>query len=47
VSELRDHYVLGFYPNDPRDDGSWHKIRVKVKRPGVKVRTGAGYLDLE
>jgi Ca-activated chloride channel family protein len=47
VSELRDHYVLGFYPNDPRNDGSWHRIRVKVNRPGIKVRTSAGYLDLE
>lgn len=44
-SELRDHYVLGYYPNNRRRDGTWHKVRVKVSRPDVDVRTSSGYVD--
>ena len=44
-SELRDHYVLGYYPSNQRGDGSWHKVRVKVSRPGTDLRTSSGYLD--
>jgi Ca-activated chloride channel family protein len=46
VGELRDHYVLGFYPSEPENDGSWHRIRVEVSRPGIKIRTSAGYIGL-
>jgi Ca-activated chloride channel family protein len=45
VRELHDHYVLGYYPSHRRGDGRWHKVRVEVTRPGVAVRTSAGYLD--
>lgn len=45
VRELRDHYVLGYYPSQRRGDGRWHKVRVEVTRPGVAVRTSAGYFD--
>jgi Ca-activated chloride channel family protein len=45
VQELHDHYVLGYYPSRLRRDGRWHKVRVDVTRPGVTVRTGAGYFD--
>jgi VWFA-related protein len=47
IRELRDHYVLGYYPTDRRADDSWHRVRVKVDVPGVDVRTAAGYLDVE
>ncbi len=47
LSELRDQYVLGFYPSDNRDDGRWHEVRVRVKRRGVKVRTRQGYVDAD
>ena len=45
ISELRDHYVLGYYPNNQRGDGRWHKVRVKVSRPDVDLRTSSGYVD--
>lgn len=45
LAELRDQYVLGYYPLNNRNDGSWHKVRVRVKRPGLEVRTRGGYLD--
>jgi Ca-activated chloride channel family protein len=45
LEELREQYVLGYYPNNRRDDGSWHRVRVKVKRRGHDVRTHRGYVD--
>ncbi|MCH9650916.1 MAG: VWA domain-containing protein [Deltaproteobacteria bacterium] len=37
-------YSLGFSPNRPAD-GSFHRVRVKVRHPGIKVRHRQGYLD--
>jgi VWFA-related protein len=31
-------YTLSFYPSQEQQDGAWHKLRVKVARPGVSVR---------
>jgi Ca-activated chloride channel family protein len=45
LSELRRQYVLGYYPSVKMADGQWHRVRVKVRRPGVKVRTRGGYID--
>ncbi len=45
LRELRDQYVLGYYPSDNRGDGDWHEVRVRVKRRGLKVRTRKGYVD--
>jgi Ca-activated chloride channel homolog len=46
LSELREQYVLGFYPTDNSNDGAWHEIRVKVKGYGDgAVRTREGYID--
>ncbi len=37
------YYVLGYYPpNHPRD-GRFHKIEVRVKRPGLRVAARRGY----
>jgi hypothetical protein len=43
--ELRVQYALGYYPDERRRDGSWHKVRVEVDRAGVSVRSSQGYLD--
>lgn len=45
LKELREQFVLGYYPSRLRKDGSWHKIRVDVRRPGLSVRTRDGYVD--
>lgn len=45
LEELREQYVLGFYPELRRRDGSWHKVHVRVRRSGVSVRTRGGYVD--
>ncbi|HWM90829.1 MAG TPA: VWA domain-containing protein [Thermoanaerobaculia bacterium] len=45
LKELREQYVIGYYPTDFKKDGRWHKINVDVKRSGVKVRVREGYVD--
>jgi VWFA-related protein len=39
------YYVLGYYPNDARRDGRFHKIEVRVKRPGLRVSARKGYVS--
>ena len=45
LAELREQYVLGYYPSEDRDDGEWHDVKVRVDRSGVAVRTREGYID--
>lgn len=42
ANELHSQYVLGFAPD--KLDGKIHKIEVRVKQPGLKVRTRKSYL---
>ena len=45
LQELREQYVLGYYPSDIKKDGRWHEVKVDVERGGVRARTRDGYLD--
>ncbi len=45
LAELREQYVIGYYPANPRHDGSWRSVKVKVDAGGVAVRTREGYAD--
>ena len=45
LNELRGQYALGYYPDNRRNDGSWHPVEVRALRPGLTVRTHAGYID--
>ncbi len=40
-------YTLGYYVSDDNWDNKFHRIKVKVKRSGVAVRTKKGYLAQE
>jgi VWFA-related protein len=42
-AESHSYYLLGFAPADPKANGRFHKVEVKVNRRGVSVRTRAGY----
>jgi VWFA-related protein len=44
LSETSAYYVLGYTPTRSTDDGKYHKINVKVRRPGVRVIARQGYL---
>jgi VWFA-related protein len=43
VKDNSAYYVLGYYPPGQRRDGRFHKLDVKVTRPGLKVRARNGY----
>ena len=43
VVESSGFYLLGYTPTDPRLDGRFHKIRVRVKPSGLDVRARTGY----
>lgn len=45
LRELREQYVLGFQPTKDRNDGSWHKLEVRVRDGNGRARTRDGYLD--
>lgn len=44
LRELRQQYVLGFYPPAGIRGRGWTRISVRVTRPGVEARTAQGYL---
>lgn len=37
------YYVLGYYPPTSARDGRFHRIEVRVKRPGLRVSARRGY----
>ena len=41
VAENSSYYMLGFYSTNDRRDGRYRKIEVRVKRPGLRVRSRA------
>lgn len=44
-ADLRDQYVLGYVARGTKARRSYHKIRVKVTRPGTTVRAREGYYE--
>jgi len=45
LAELREQYVLGYYPSSSSNDGKWHEVKVGTARSGVEVRAREGYVD--
>ena len=46
LREIGSRYSLGYVSTDPRLDGKWRNVRIRVTRPGVKdlkIRTRDGY----
>ena len=41
--DVSNYYVLGFYPEGGACDGRFRRLRVKVRRPDVRVRARTGY----
>jgi VWFA-related protein len=44
--DTRHYYELAYAPSDPRFDGRFHKVAVKVKRPGASVQSREGYFAI-
>jgi Ca-activated chloride channel family protein len=43
VEELRNQYTLTYYSTNPKRDGRWRKLEVRVVQPGLSARTKSGY----
>ncbi len=43
VRDNSSYYVLGYHSPDPRLDGRFHSVTVRLKRPGFEVHTRNGY----
>ncbi|MQA30468.1 MAG: VWA domain-containing protein [Luteitalea sp.] len=43
VRDNSSYYVLAYYPPTTKRDGKFHRIEVKVNRPGLRVRSRRGY----
>ncbi len=47
AKEMNEYYNLGYTPPTRRMTAAYHKINVKVDRPGVVVRYRTGYYDVK
>ena len=43
ADELRTQYLLGYYPTNSTQDGSYRKIQVKTSRKDIAIRARPGY----
>jgi Ca-activated chloride channel family protein len=43
ADELANQYMIGYTSKNPKRDGAWRRIVVKVSREGVVARTKSGY----
>jgi hypothetical protein len=43
VDDLTSYYLLGYNSTNPRLDGRFRRIQVRVKQPGIEVRARRGY----
>jgi Ca-activated chloride channel family protein len=41
--ELSNQYTMGYTSNNPKLDGAWRRVVVRVNRPSVTTRTKMGY----
>jgi Ca-activated chloride channel family protein len=41
--ELSSQYTIAYSSSNPKRDGAWRRIQIRVKRPGVIARTKTGY----
>jgi hypothetical protein len=44
VRENSTYYVIGFYSSNERRDGRYRRLEVRVRRPGLQVRSRRGYV---
>jgi len=45
VQENSSYYMLAYYPPNPKRDGKFHNINVRLSRPGLTVRSRRGYAN--
>ncbi len=43
LAEIKGQYHIGYLSTNTRLDGAWRKVEIRVKRPGLRVRSRQGY----
>jgi Ca-activated chloride channel family protein len=43
LAEIKGQYHLGYHSTNSGRDGAWRKVEIRVKRPGVRIRSRKGY----
>lgn len=43
LAEIKGQYHLGYQSSNGAKDGAWRKVEIKVKRPGLRIRSRKGY----
>ena len=43
LGQIRAQYSLGYVSSNPKSDGQWRKVDIKVKRPDVRIQARKGY----
>jgi len=43
VEELGVQYTLGYQSSNPKKDGKWRAIELRVAKPNLNIRTRKGY----
>jgi Ca-activated chloride channel family protein len=46
VAQIRSQYTLGYTSPNPRRDGEWRKVEIRVRRPGlrgIRIQSREGY----
>ena len=44
AEELASQYALGYSSSNPRREGAFRRVDVRIARPGIRARTRTGYL---
>jgi VWFA-related protein len=47
AADLSSYYLLSYYSDGKVADGRFHEIKVRVRRPGVDIRSRRGYLAVK
>ena len=43
ADEISSQYTVGYTSRNPKRDGSWRRVVVRVNRPNLTARTKLGY----
>jgi VWFA-related protein len=43
VAQIRAQYILGYSSTNPKPDGSWRKVEIRVTRPDARIQSRKGY----
>jgi Ca-activated chloride channel homolog len=43
LAQIRAQYSLGYLSSNPKADGQWRRVEIRVKRPDIRIQARKGY----